>query len=282
MGESTLWYPFYKLYGLVIQMREAERIKDIIVENNLHIGKLAARIGLPRETLSRIIHGRRKAGVTATVKLNLFFQEWENGLKDLAWFKNKKIIKPAYELKENELWVKDYEGKYSVDSDGNVYSVCSHRFLKGHINKGGYIQVELVDKIFYAHRLIAKAFLSNIEGLPEVNHKNGIKTDNSVSNLEWISHENNIKHALLNGFFSGKGVVQLDKVTGEVIAEYLTVIKAEKVTGTASSSIIKVCKGKAKSAGGFCWEYKKIVTSKNDSLLKEQPVFTVSKVLWLY
>jgi HNH endonuclease/NUMOD4 motif len=67
----------------------------------------------------------------------------------------------------------------------------------------GYMQVQLIDgnkrKYFYVHQLVAKAFIPNPNDLPKVNHKDGNKSNNHYSNLEWCTQKQNIHHALQNG-----------------------------------------------------------------------------------
>lgn len=99
---------------------------------------------------------------------------------------------------KKEIWrpVAGYEELYAVSSLGRVKSLNYNRtgvekFLKPAKNKGGYLQVVLCrngkKKCIKVHRLVATAFLPNPEGLPEINHKDEVKTNNIVGNLEWCS-----------------------------------------------------------------------------------------------
>lgn len=90
-----------------------------------------------------------------------------------------------------------YEGLYEVSSIGNVRNVRRNTLLKLSKNQG-YIQVHLykngIRKGFKVHRLVAEAFLSNPDNLPEVNHKDGNPINNSVNNLEWCDHKYNVNY----------------------------------------------------------------------------------------
>lgn len=86
-----------------------------------------------------------------------------------------------------------FPNQYLVSSEGDVYSITSKKLLKPATDKYGYLYFTLCvngeRRCVKAHRLIATAFIPNPNGKPTVNHKNGIKNDNRVANLEWATNK---------------------------------------------------------------------------------------------
>ena len=120
------------------------------------------------------------------------------------------------EIIQNEVWkdVKGFEGVYKVSSHGRIYSL-PRKDARGHSIKGkllkpgvpgnhGYYVVNLMcDKnkrlAVPVHRIVAENFIDNPNNVKTVNHIDGNKLNNSVKNLEWMTHEENLRHALKNG-----------------------------------------------------------------------------------
>ena len=101
--------------------------------------------------------------------------------------------------------IKGYEN-YTITETGEVFNTDTNRALKGSIGEGGYKYYRLSKdgkkKMFYAHRLVAEAFLDNPKNLPVVNHKDGNKLNNCIENLEWVSYSENSKHAHANNLIA--------------------------------------------------------------------------------
>lgn len=83
---------------------------------------------------------------------------------------------------------------YVIFSDGRIFSNISKKFLKPQINSSGYFIIKLLKKQYQFHRIIADAFIPNPNNYSDINHINGIKTDNRLQNLEWCNRRYNINH----------------------------------------------------------------------------------------
>ena len=169
-------------------------------------------------------------------------------------------------IEEQWLDISGYEGLYQISNFGRVKSFYfkNPRILKPHKVKG-YSNVELYKnkkkKQFYIHRLVMENFcpIENMNVL-DVNHKDEDKSNNHISNLEWMTHKDNLNYGSraekARMKMQGKNSSRSKKVRcieKDVIYEALR--EAERQLGIPATNISKACKGKIKTAGGYHWEY---------------------------
>ena len=165
-------------------------------------------------------------------------------------------------MKLLEEWkpIKGFENIYDISNLGNIYSYRKKQILKPQKHEHGYLRIGLQKKnredvhYFYVHRLVAEAFILNLDQKPQVNHKNGIKDDNRVENLEWVTNSENVRHAIQIGLFGPQSHSHGKKVkcieTGNI---YPSAQDAANKLGLHQPSIIACCHGKRKRHGGFTW-----------------------------
>ena len=128
--------------------------------------------------------------------------------------------------------VAGYEGIYKISPHGEIFSSYQNRLLNAWVEKTGYRAVSLwKDSKPYRHTLhtlLAKAFIPNPNQLPEVNHKNGDKQNNALSNLEWVTSAQNIQHAFANGLTSKDACVDYSKLPA-LVAEAISGVTLREI-----------------------------------------------------
>lgn len=171
-------------------------------------------------------------------------------------------------LIETEVWknIEGYNGIYQVSDYGNVRSTNykmtqTTRNLKQFHDGRAYMKVKLCrygqERTVAVHRLVATTFLENPDGKEEVNHIDGNTLNNNLSNLEWVTPKENMKHAYRIGHITIPKIREVDQysIDGKFIKHWVNIRTAAITLGVDPSAITKCCRGRLKKTGGFVWRY---------------------------
>ena len=165
--------------------------------------------------------------------------------------------------------IKNYEGLYEAGNLGSIKSLITNKILKPSCDKSGYHILTLCKEKKHntktVHRLIAATWLGDSK--LDVNHKDGDKTNNVLSNLEFITKSENSKHAIKLGLFkpnfdkiaikTKKIVYQINPITNNIISVFESAHDAARKTGFNRGNISSCCRGQKKLVKNFKWEYAK-------------------------
>lgn len=173
-----------------------------------------------------------------------------------------------------QIFVNGYGTRYYITKDGKCYNSESGKYLKGQIIWSGYRSYNLTlpqgnKKRFYAHRLVAIYYLNNgkeLEDWQEVNHIDGNKDNNNVSNLEICSHSQNMKHAIKNNLIPPNYIYCFDKDLN-LLKTYKHISDVEKdgfSVGVINQELF--AKKKKLTYGKYFWSRSNSL-SKNDIIL---------------
>lgn len=182
-----------------------------------------------------------------------------------------------------EIWkdLENYEGFYKISNLGNIKGLLLYdrhkdiynkreKILKPDVTSKGYLRVTLckngVKKRYTVHRLVAQNFIENPNNLSQINHINGIKTDNRADNLEWCTNGENEKHAYKIGLKAKKfgeenpkhkSIIAINLITKEEKI-YGSIIDAVKELNIGYNTIIYILKGKTKKPKKYNFRYMEV------------------------
>lgn len=134
--------------------------------------------------------------------------------------------------------VKEYEKDYLIYSDGRVFSKKINKFQSPRKHSKGYLRCTIHGKDKYIHRVVGECFLEKKEGFYEINHKDGNKENNNVSNLEWTNRQGNNQHAFEIGLRTSEEMIKMSMSEGAVASRR----RRRKFTDKQAMEIIDLIK----------------------------------------
>ena len=150
--------------------------------------------------------------------------------------------------------VKGYEGKYTVSPEGIVWNLIKNREVAQFDTYNGYLCVNLYKdgkkKNCRVHRLVAEAYIPNPEDKPEIDHIDGNRKNNDISNLRWVTSAENKANVEVRGRKISRTPIKCVE-TGEV---FKSMVQAAEWAGIHRYGINCCVLGKQKTAGGYHWE----------------------------
>ena len=160
---------------------------------------------------------------------------------------------------------------YEINEDGILRNVKSKKIVQGYCEKNGYIRVRIENKCLgkvirtTIHRLVAEAFIPNPNNKPEINHIDSIRHHNNVSNIDWVTHSENMKHSFYKGI-NTEGITKYRESARKQVtngketfisissaAEWLASSGKAKNKTSAIAGISAVINNRRKTFGGYKW-----------------------------
>lgn len=157
----------------------------------------------------------------------------------------------------NELWkdIPGFEGEYQASNIGRIKSLKkSYKTGKGYIRTvpdklmichkltaKGYLRVSIKKRQYFIHRLIALTFIDNSLNKEQINHINGIKTDNRIENLEWVTNQENRNHAVNNNLIAFDIKLPQTKLTREEVIKIKQLYTDKGISQSILAKAFGVC-----------------------------------------
>lgn len=181
------------------------------------------------------------------------------------FFKHQEYLFSSDAQIDGEAWVKinGWGHLYEISNYGRIKRIADGNIRSPHLHHSCYYTISLHGgskkdvKYFILSRLLAINFIENVGKLPEVNHKNKIRIDCRLKNLEWSSSKDNHRHKMIVqcAYDNKKAIVQLT-MSGRFIKEWDSISSAAKSVGKKGANISIVCQNKNDYAYGYIWMYK--------------------------
>jgi len=165
-------------------------------------------------------------------------------------------------LRWNKVFIKGIETQFLISENGDLYNKKTKNHLKKRVTNSGYISYTLSlgnkrSAKCYAHRLVLENFCP-VEGMKElqVNHKDGVKTNNQLLNLEWVTRKENMAHAVKNRLLSSTKEIEIYDKELQLVGTYASITEGAKAIGVTTGEVSDVLRGRNKHSHFYQARYK--------------------------
>lgn len=166
------------------------------------------------------------------------------------------VWKPIIAYKKGKTY--DFTGKYEVSNEGQVRNIKTGKLLKASVNNDGYeyvgLRIDGKQQAFKVHRLVAMAFIPTDNYELEVNHKDEVRHNNKVENLEWVTHKENCNHGtrtLKSSLSRGKKIVA---IKGDKVIPFNAINHVDEL-GFNRRCVYDCLNGNRKTHKGYTFKY---------------------------
>lgn len=148
-----------------------------------------------------------------------------------------------------------FNTNYGINKEGIIVNFLNHLQLTGN-TRNGYKRITYDNHVYSIHRLVYETFVGKIPKGMVVDHIDGNRANNALTNLRLITQSENMFHAMEQGHKCQTPVLQFDK-EGNLLNEYKNITEAARFTSVSREAITQAVNGRIKIAGGFLWKKKK-------------------------
>lgn len=220
---------------------------------NFMIHRLVAEAFCPNPHNYTIVHHKDNNPFNNMAQNLEWVTTWENNQLENRKQSRKKKVSENINLNKDWKPLKNFDNLYGINSDGIIINFKTNKLIYGS-DRNGYKRFEYKNHVYSIHRLVYETFIGPIPEGMKVDHIDGNRSNNSLSNLRLVTQSDNMKAAMANGHSGQIPVLQFDK-KGNFIQEFPTIQAAADAVGRTHAAI-RTAILRNGTSGGYKWKRK--------------------------